>query len=125
MNEEMHREIRNWAERITQQHEEKLDLSCRIFCLHKMMTFCAAAYTPGTSQAPQDFISHVIAGLIVRPSEKSLIIQSAPAPAQSSNPPSSVRSQSSPILVRGVDKKASRVLRKRRQEIGLAFRSLG
>ena len=112
MNEAMHREIRNWAERITQQREEKLDLSCRIFCLHKMLTFCAASYTPGTSQAPQAFISHVIAGLIGRPSEDSLLIQSAPDPAQSSNPPSSVHSQSSSILVRGVDKKAAKILRK-------------
>ena len=115
----MHRELRNWADLITQQREERLDLSCRIFPLRKMLTFCASAYTPCTSQSPQSFISHVIAGIIGRSTQTNQLPPIPPNVTQSQNPHSSMRSQSSSILIRGSDKTNAKTLRMRRQELGV------
>ena len=56
--------MRNWVERVTAQHEERLTLCCDVFCLHKMMSFTASAYRPTTSQLEQSFVSHTIAGFL-------------------------------------------------------------
>ena len=62
MNEALHRELRYWAERVTSQHEERLRLVGEVFCMHKMATFVSAAYSPGTRQKDQQYLSHVVAG---------------------------------------------------------------
>ena len=62
MNEALHRELRYWAERVTSQHEERLRLVGEVFCMRKMATFVSAAYSPGTRQKDQQYLSHVVAG---------------------------------------------------------------
>ena len=64
MNEALHRELRYWAERVTSQHEERLRLVGEVFCMRKMATFVSAAYSSGTRQTDQQYLSHVIAGAV-------------------------------------------------------------